>query len=149
MRCRYRLQSVTSALRRRPSRFCYHSGVGPDDLLEGLVRELRLGGDSDAAELLGRWFRTGEAVAGPAPVPPEPVQAVEAAGPEAEALYTRAAQLQTLWVVLAGVKAELEQAQVRRDREAQAMLLKALSVLMAFSDEESEAIRVAMQARSN
>ncbi|HEU5450192.1 MAG TPA: hypothetical protein VFW57_14410 [Acidimicrobiia bacterium] len=118
-------------------------------LLEGLVRELELGGQADAEELLSRWFEIGQAVAGPAPAPPEPVQEVEAAGPEADALYTRAAQLQTLWVVLAGAKAELDEAQVRQDQAGQTTLLKAVSILMAFSEEESEAIRTAMQARSN
>jgi hypothetical protein len=123
--------------------------MGLEDLLERLVRELELGGRADAEELLSRWFQTGQAVAGPAPVPPEPVQAVEAAGPETDALYTRAAQLQTLWVVLAGAKAELDEAQVRRDQAGQAALLAAISILMAVSEEESEAIRTAMQARSN
>jgi hypothetical protein len=120
-----------------------------EDLLEGLVRELELGGQADAEELLSRWFQVGEAVAGPAPVPPEPVQAVEAAGPETDALYTRAAQLQTLWVVLAGAKTELDEAQIRQDQAGQTTLLKAIGILMAFSEEEGEAIRTAMQARSN
>lgn len=123
--------------------------MGLEDLLERLVRELELGGHGDAEELLSRWFRVGEAVAGPAPVPPEPVQAVEAAGPETDALYTRAAQLQTLWIILAGAKSELDEAQVREDIEGHATLLKAISILMAYSEEEGEAIRTAMQARSN
>jgi hypothetical protein len=123
--------------------------MGLEDVLEGLVRELELGGQADAEELLSRWFQVGEAVAGPAPVPPEPVQTIEAAGPETDALYTRAAQLQTLWVVLAGAKAELDEAQVRQDLAGQTTLLTAISILMAFSEEEGEAIRTAMQARSN
>jgi hypothetical protein len=123
--------------------------MGLEDLIEGLVRELGLAGNGDAEELVGRWFRAGEAVAGAPPVAPEPVQAVESLGPETEAVYTRAGQLQMLMTVVAGAKAELEEATVRQDRDAADRLRKALDVLVAFSEEEDEAIQAALRARLN
>ena len=120
-----------------------------EELITQLVRELELAGDADAEALLARWFETGQAMAGPAPSPPEPVAAVEAAGPEDTALYTRTAQLQTLWLVVAGAKAEYEQVEISGDVEAQATLRKAISILVAVSEEEGEAVRAAVKARSN
>jgi hypothetical protein len=120
-----------------------------EELIAQLVRELELAGDADAEALLARWFETGQAMAGPAPSPPEPVAAVEAAGPEDTALYTRTAQLQTLWLVVAGAKAEYEQVEIAGDVEAQATLRKALSILVAVSEEEGEAVQAAVKARSN
>ena len=120
-----------------------------EELIAHLVRELALTGEADAEALLTRWFESGQAMSGPPSAPPDPVAAVEAAGPEDSALYTRTAQLQTLWLVVAGAKAEYEEAEVAGDPEAQAKLLKALSVLMAVTEEEGEAIRAAVKARSN
>ena len=124
--------------------------MGTDDLLANLVRDLELAGEADAEALLTRWLETGQAVAGlPAPSPPEAVQAVEAAGPPDAAVYTRAAQLQSLWLVLAGARAEYEQARMARDQAEQGRLLKALAVLMAVSEEEGDAVRAALKAQSN
>jgi hypothetical protein len=125
------------------------SDMQTEELIAQLVQELALPGDADAKVLLTQWFETGQAMAGPPTPPPDPVAAVEAAGPEESALYTRTAQLQTLWLVVAGAKAEYEQAEVAGDAEAQARLLKALTVLMAVTEEEGEAIQAAVKARSN
>ena len=115
-----------------------------DEVLASLVRELGL-----PEELIVRWFQTGQALAGAAPAPPEPVQAVEAIGPEGEALYTRGAQFQTLWRVVAGVRAEYEEAVVAGDNQAKAELLHALTILMALAEEERESLSAAVKARSN
>lgn len=124
--------------------------MGTDDLLAKLVQDLDLTGEVDAEGLLSRWLDTGQAVAGlSAPAPPDEVQAVEAAGPPGAALYTRSAQLQSLWLVLAGARAEYEQARISGERAEQARLLKALSILMAASEEEGDAVRAALKARSN
>jgi hypothetical protein len=120
-----------------------------EELIAQLVRELALPGEADAEKLLSRWFETGQTMAGTATFPPEPVAAIEAAGPEDSALYTRTARLQTLWVVVAGAKAEYEQVEISGDSEAQARLLKAISILVAVTEEEGEAIQAALKARSN
>jgi hypothetical protein len=123
--------------------------MGIDDLLDGLARELGLTGEDEAQRLVARWFETGEALTGPAPLPPEPVQAVEAAGPDEAAVYTRTAQLQMLWLVIAGAQAEWEEAEAAGDIEAQAALLKALSVLRAVTDDEDAAVHAALKLRLN
>lgn len=120
-----------------------------EELIAQLVRELELPGEADAEALLARWFQTGEALAGPASFPPEPVQAVEAAGPEDTALYTRVAHLQTLRLVVAGARAEYEEAQLSGDGEAQVTLVRALRILTAMTEEEGEAVRTALKAQSN
>ena len=120
-----------------------------EELIAQLVRELALPDEADAEALLARWFEVGQAMSGPPTSPPDPVALVEAAGPEDAALYTRTSHLQTLWLVVAGAKAEYEEAEVSGDAEAQARLLKALSVLVAVTEEEGEAIRAAVKARSN
>jgi hypothetical protein len=124
--------------------------MGTDDLVANLVRDLELAGEADAEALIARWLDAGQAVAGlPAPAPPEAVQAVEAAGPPDAAVYTRAAQLQSLWLVLAGARAEYEQARASGTQAEQARLLKALSLLVAVSEEEGDAVRAALKAQSN
>jgi hypothetical protein len=120
-----------------------------EELIARLVQELALPGESDAEAMLTRWFESGQAMAGPPSTPPDPVAAVEAAGPEDTALYTRTAHLQTLWLVVAGAKAEYEQAEVAGDTEAQATLLKAITILVAVTEAEGEAIQAAVKARSN
>jgi hypothetical protein len=120
-----------------------------EELIDRLVRELGLAGDGDAEALLSRWFETGQALAGPAMAPPEPVAAVEAAGPDDSALYTRTAQLQALGLMVAGARAEYEQAELGGDAEAQATLGKAVDILVAVTEEEAEAVQAAVKARSN
>jgi hypothetical protein len=120
-----------------------------EELIANLVRELALTGEADAEALLARWFESGQAMAGPPASPPESVAAVEAAGPDDSALYTRIAHLQTLWLVVAGAKAEYEQAEIAGDHAAQARLLKAISILVAITEQEGEAIQAAVKTRSN
>lgn len=120
-----------------------------EELLASLVRDLELAGEADAEALIARWFQAGESLTGPVPLPPEPVQEVEAAGPEENALFTKAGHLQTLMVVVTGARAELEQAQDTGDTQAQARLVKALAILVAMTEQEDEAIREAIRARSN
>lgn len=115
-----------------------------EEVLASLVRDLGL-----PEALIVRWHQTGQAVTGPAQAPPEPVQAVEAIGPEGEALYTRGARFQTLWRVVAGAKAEYEEAVVNVDEPAKAELLHALTVLMALAEDERESLSAAVRARSN
>lgn len=115
-----------------------------EEVLASLVRELGL-----PEEAIVRWFQTGEVLTGRALAPPEPVQAVEAIGPEGEALYTRGARFQALWRVVAGAKAEYEDAVVTVDEPAKTEMLHALTVLMALAEEEREALSAAVKARSN
>jgi hypothetical protein len=124
--------------------------MGIEDLLDNLVRELDLPGEEFAEGLVAGWFDTGQAVSGlPTPAPPVPVQAVEAAGPPDSAVYTRTAQLQTLWLVITGAKAQYEEAEASGDGPTQAKLLKALGILMAVSEEETDAVNAVLKAQTN
>ena len=121
-----------------------------DQLFERLAADLELAGIADAEELVSRWFATGQAVPGlPPPSPPDVVEEVEAAGPPDAALYTRSAELQSLWLVIAGARAEYDQAEAAGDSEMQAGLLRALSILVAVSEEENAAVTAALKAQSN
>ena len=119
-------------------------------LFEALAADLGAAGEAHGEELLRRWFDLGLAVTGlSAPSPPEPVRAIAAAGSAEAALNTRAAQLQELWLVIAGAQAEYHRAQAVGDATGQARLLTALSMLMAVSEEESAAVNAAIKAQSN
>ena len=121
-----------------------------NDLFEGLARDLEAAGEADGGEQLWRWFDLGLAVTGlSAPSPPEPVRAIAATGSAEAALDMRAAQLQELWLVIAGAQAEYDEAHATGDVTRQARLLKALSMLMAVSEEESAAVHAALKAQSN
>jgi hypothetical protein len=121
-----------------------------DDLFEGLAHDLESLGEVDGEELLTRWFETGQVVTGlSAPTLPEAVGAVEAAGAPEDAVSIRVVQLQSLWLVITGAKAEYEQAEASGDRDSQTRLLKALSMLMAVNEEESAAVNAALKAQSN
>jgi hypothetical protein len=124
--------------------------MGSDDLFEGLARDLEAAGEVDGEELLSRWFETGQVVTGlSAPTLPESVEAVEAAGVPQEAVSIRVVQLQSLWLIITGARAEYEQAQLSGDHDGEARLLRALSMLVAVSEEESAAVNAALKAQSN
>src|SRR5687768_13437390 len=104
--------------------------MGSDDLFVGLAHDLEAAGEADSEELLRRWFEFGLAVTGlTAPTTPEPVRAMAATGSAEAALNTRAAQLQELWLIIAGAQAEYNRAQAVGDAAGQARLLKALAIL--------------------
>ena len=124
--------------------------MGSEDLFAGLAHDLEAAGTADGEELLRRWFEFGLAVTGlTAPSTPEPVRAMAATGSAEAALNTRAAQLQELWLIIAGAQAEYNRAQAVGDAAGQARLLKALAILIAVSEEEGAAVHAAIKAQSN
>lgn len=85
--------------------------VGSDNLLAQLASDLELTGEPDGDAVLARWLDLGLAVTGlSAPTLPDDVRALEAAGSAEAALSLRAAQLQTLWLIITGAQAECARA---------------------------------------
>jgi hypothetical protein len=124
--------------------------VDRDDLLTELARDLEQAGAADGDALLARWLDLGLAVTGlSAPTLPDDVRSLEAAGSADAALSIRAAQLQTLWLIITGAKAECAQAQASGDHQAEGQLLRALGMLIAVSDDETEAVNAAIKAQTN
>lgn len=121
-----------------------------DDLFTRLTRDLALAGEEDAAQLIEEWFDRGQATAGlSTPAPPEPVQEIEAAGPPEAAVYTRAGELQTLWLVITGATAECEEARAAGNQAQVARLRKLLTMLTALSEEETASVNTALKAQTN
>jgi hypothetical protein len=124
--------------------------MGSSDLLAQLVRDLELAGEGDGDALLARWFDLGLAVTGlSAPSLPDPLRTVEGAGSPEAALSMRAAQLQALWLIITGAKAEYAQAQASGDHDAEGRLLRALGMLVAVSEEETAAVNAALKVQTN
>lgn len=115
-----------------------------------LARDLEEAGEPDGEALLARWLDLGLAVTGlSAPSLPDDVRTLEAAGTAEAALTVRAAQLQTLWLIITGAKAEHAQAQASGDHDAERQLLRMLGMLIAVSEEETEAVNAAIKAQTN
>jgi hypothetical protein len=92
----------------------------------------------------------GLAVAGlSAPKVPDDVRTLAASGAAQAVLSLRAAQLQTLWLIITGAQAEYAQVQAAVDHDAERQLLRALSMLIAVSEDETEAVHAALQAQAN
>lgn len=124
--------------------------MASEDLFAGLAHDLEAAGEADGEALLRRWFDVGLAVTGLSPPsPPEPVRAIAATGSSVAALNTRAAQLQELWLIIAGAQAECDRAQAVGDAAGAARVFTALAILMAASEEEGAAVHAAIRAQSN